>query len=77
VAAYFGNQNKSSTMSQSMSAQHSKTNIKRTQQSTSHYPAPRSLGLAKSKTMPHISLAHLQLLDEDNVDDAFEELFKS
>ncbi|XP_053698402.1 serine-rich adhesin for platelets [Sabethes cyaneus] len=43
------------------------------QQQYYHQP-PLGTGLVRSRTMPHIPLNNLNLLDEDNVDDAFEEL---
>ncbi|XP_055617259.1 serine-rich adhesin for platelets-like isoform X2 [Toxorhynchites rutilus septentrionalis] len=39
-----------------------------------YYQPPLGGGLARSRTMPHIPMNNLSLLDESNVDDAFEEL---
>lgn len=39
-----------------------------------HYHQPVPGGLLRSRTMPHIPLGSLALLDENNVEDAFEEL---
>uniref|UniRef100_A0A182Y4W0 Smoothelin domain-containing protein n=1 Tax=Anopheles stephensi TaxID=30069 RepID=A0A182Y4W0_ANOST len=40
----------------------------------SYHPQPHGGGLLRSRTMPHIPLGSLNLLDENNVEDAFEEL---
>lgn len=39
-----------------------------------YYQPPLGGGLSRSRTMPHIPMNNLSLLDESNVDDAFEEL---
>ncbi|XP_053668754.1 uncharacterized protein LOC128719153 [Anopheles marshallii] len=39
-----------------------------------YHPQPHGGGLLRSRTMPHIPLGSLALLDENNVEDAFEEL---
>ncbi|XP_050076687.1 mucin-12-like [Anopheles maculipalpis] len=39
-----------------------------------YHPQPHGGGLLRSRTMPHIPLGSLTLLDENNVEDAFEEL---
>lgn len=61
-----GSTTTTTTTTSTKSAHHLKI-LKRSQQSGN--------ALAKSQTMPHIS--SIQMLDESNVDDAFEDLFKS
>lgn len=45
-----------------------------TQQQQQYYQPPLGGGLSRSRTMPHIPMNNLSLLDEDNVEDAFEQL---
>lgn len=50
--------------------------ISKNKNSSSSVRTPiESYGLGRSQTMPHISFAELALLDEDNVEDAFDDLF--
>ncbi|XP_055613180.1 nascent polypeptide-associated complex subunit alpha, muscle-specific form-like [Uranotaenia lowii] len=44
------------------------------QQQQQYYQPPLGGGLSRSRTMPHIPLNNLSLLDEDNIEDAFDEL---
>lgn len=44
------------------------------QQTQQYYQPPLGGGLSRSRTMPHIPMNNLSLLDEDNVEDAFEQL---
>ncbi|KAL1381537.1 hypothetical protein pipiens_013393 [Culex pipiens pipiens] len=46
--------------------------VQQTQQQ--YYQPPLGGGLSRSRTMPHIPMNNLSLLDEDNVEDAFEQL---
>uniref|UniRef100_A0A182SIW4 Uncharacterized protein n=1 Tax=Anopheles maculatus TaxID=74869 RepID=A0A182SIW4_9DIPT len=45
-----------------------------TDETLAYHPQPHGGGLLRSRTMPHIPLGSLTLLDENNVEDAFEEL---
>ncbi|XP_038116554.1 uncharacterized protein LOC6050116 isoform X2 [Culex quinquefasciatus] len=47
--------------------------VQQTQQQQ-YYQPPLGGGLSRSRTMPHIPMNNLSLLDEDNVEDAFEQL---
>lgn len=44
------------------------------QPQTQYYQPPLGGGLSRSRTMPHIPMNNVSLLDEENVEDAFEEL---
>lgn len=44
------------------------------QQQPQYYQPQLGGGLSRSRTMPHIPMNNVSLLDEDNVEDAFEQL---